>query len=110
MEQVNGKLFTAMLAVALMSTGVFASEDWEDAYKQSPTRTRRHQEEDLKSSITFANLKYGCNSDDEETTVRAKVAQQTQRTAQAERPTSQPLTIWSKIRSALGWFTSIFAR
>ena len=109
MEQVNGKLFTAMLAVALMSTGVFASEDWESAYNNSPTRTRR-QKEDLTRSITFDDLRYSNDSDDEEVTVRTRVSQQTQRTAQAERPISQPLTIWSKIRSALGWFTSIFAR
>ena len=109
MEQVNGKLFTAMLAVALMSTGVFAGEDWESAYNNSPTRTRRHQE-DLTRSITLEDLRYGYDSDDEKETVRTRVAQQTQRTGQAERPISQPLTIWSKIRSALGWFTSIFAR
>ena len=109
MDQLNGKLFTAMFAVALMSTGVFAGEDWERDYNNSPTRTRR-QNEDLKRSITFGDLRYGYDSDDEAETVRAKVAQQTQRAAQTERTVHQPLTLWGKIQHAWGWFTKIFAR
>ena len=121
MKKLNGKLFAAALAIALMSTVTLADPgsqidsfkeeghklSWKEAFLKAPIA-----ETDLSSSILSEDeLYYDDDSDDEDYMVKTRVAQQKtaqQHAVDAEKASSSASGFWGKVQTVLApianWF------